>query len=471
MKFLCGHCKAKYQIADEKAEGRTLRMTCRQCGKEIIIQSQHRGVGAASGAAGSVRSGAAPGSMPPSALAAGFRRQVATGPSRRPPPPVSPQWHVAINDIPVGPMRLEEVARKIEMGAVDSESLAWREGLDDWLPAREIPELARILSPQSAPSAASLHAAALDQRYPQPIGKSAPAEPIHPAARSSAIPIGGRLGADVPQAMEELYTPISRPESALEQVHMPQPMARDTEPFAARPVAPSWGPMFLLVCGGAFIMMLGVVLGVKVLGPSERVERTIETKPEASQTAQTDDTGGMVELELQEIDGELEEEAKKPTRRTGSGKSAQTGSGKSTATSGKGRTLSKEERDMLARMGSGFNSAPSNLAKRTAAGGARSGAQAGGLKAEQLSRVVSRGKKQLQRCYESALRTNPSDQTIRLDIEITVGLSGAVTNVKTKGKPLGDMSRCIARTIRMWTFPQASEPTRTSFPVVFQPGA
>jgi predicted Zn finger-like uncharacterized protein len=32
MKFLCGNCKAKYQIADEKASGKTLRMKCRRCG-------------------------------------------------------------------------------------------------------------------------------------------------------------------------------------------------------------------------------------------------------------------------------------------------------------------------------------------------------------------------------------------------------------------------------------------------------
>ena len=35
MKFLCGNCKAKYQIADEKVTGRTLRMKCRRCDHDI----------------------------------------------------------------------------------------------------------------------------------------------------------------------------------------------------------------------------------------------------------------------------------------------------------------------------------------------------------------------------------------------------------------------------------------------------
>jgi predicted Zn finger-like uncharacterized protein len=31
MKFLCPSCKAKYQIADEKIAGRSVRMKCRKC--------------------------------------------------------------------------------------------------------------------------------------------------------------------------------------------------------------------------------------------------------------------------------------------------------------------------------------------------------------------------------------------------------------------------------------------------------
>src|SRR6476469_637929 len=37
MKFLCPSCKAKYQIADEKVVGRSVRMKCRKCGYVIPI--------------------------------------------------------------------------------------------------------------------------------------------------------------------------------------------------------------------------------------------------------------------------------------------------------------------------------------------------------------------------------------------------------------------------------------------------
>ena len=38
MKFLCPSCKAKYQIADEKIAGRTLKMECRRCNHQITIR-------------------------------------------------------------------------------------------------------------------------------------------------------------------------------------------------------------------------------------------------------------------------------------------------------------------------------------------------------------------------------------------------------------------------------------------------
>src|SRR5260221_102027 len=39
MKFLCENCKAKYQIADEKVAGRTVRMKCRKCGHLIEVEA------------------------------------------------------------------------------------------------------------------------------------------------------------------------------------------------------------------------------------------------------------------------------------------------------------------------------------------------------------------------------------------------------------------------------------------------
>ncbi len=223
MKFLCGNCKAKYQIADEKISGRTLRMKCRRCQHDIIIRGEEQAAAAAPAAAasGAARAPAAPrrpgGPAPApaprapqrgSALGADFRRSVGGAapkpPAPAPPPPPAELWHVAINDVPVGPIRREEVEKKIQTGAVNGESLCWREGFDDWRPLKDVAELASLLRKQRPPP---------PSRRP-PVGKgigqrrSGESRPrIRPSARpgsessrpaapipDNVVPIGGRLG-------------------------------------------------------------------------------------------------------------------------------------------------------------------------------------------------------------------------------------------------------------------------------------
>src|ERR1700712_5509542 len=117
MKFLCRNCKAKYQIADEKVAGRTLRMTCQQCGEPIVVR------GPARTATGNVPRPPAPVALGAtaqgSALGADFQRQLSQPSREMSTLPTNEEWHVAINDVPVGPMRRDEVARKIALGAID----------------------------------------------------------------------------------------------------------------------------------------------------------------------------------------------------------------------------------------------------------------------------------------------------------------------------------------------------------------
>jgi predicted Zn finger-like uncharacterized protein len=49
-----------------------------------------------------------------------------------------PEWHVAIDDEDVGPITLEAMAQHIASGAVDRQSLVWKTGMSDWLPAGEV---------------------------------------------------------------------------------------------------------------------------------------------------------------------------------------------------------------------------------------------------------------------------------------------------------------------------------------------
>ena len=52
---------------------------------------------------------------------------------------------MSINDVPIGPIRLEEMAHKIDAAAVSEYSLVWREGFEEWRPLATVPELMALL--------------------------------------------------------------------------------------------------------------------------------------------------------------------------------------------------------------------------------------------------------------------------------------------------------------------------------------
>ncbi|HEX2679501.1 MAG TPA: AgmX/PglI C-terminal domain-containing protein, partial [Polyangiales bacterium] len=95
----------------------------------------------------------------------------------------------------------------------------------------------------------------------------------------------------------------------------------------------------------------------------------------------------------------------------------------------------------------------------------------GTLSSEDVSKVVVRGRQNLQRCYETALRGAQSEETLKLTVDIQVSPGGNVTSVHTSGKSLPGMDECITRTVKMWRFPTSGDGAQTQFPVVFQPGA
>ncbi|MEO7095574.1 MAG: GYF domain-containing protein, partial [Polyangiales bacterium] len=255
MKFLCDQCKAKYQIADEKVQGKTLRMKCRKCGHVIEIRAITGDTkpstvpppgGVASGqtmqvdslsdeaaaaalanpkipqapknpfatrpAAGSPTKAAPPrpttgaggaprptglgggllggradatgprsplagsptgtrpvggrpeapkktsATMPPdddngpaSALANAFNRSVTKKPELTNPSssastdPPAEEWYVAIDEVPVGPIRLTDLRAKYGVGNVTDDSLVWREGFEEWRPLRTLAELHELV--------------------------------------------------------------------------------------------------------------------------------------------------------------------------------------------------------------------------------------------------------------------------------------------------------------------------------------
>lgn len=197
MQFECDSCHARYRISDEKVRGRVVRFPCRKCDHKILIDGrlvdadvtvpagaaygfeevirksepatsfQHEAP-TARGRRPSAPARRRPPSVPPPRRPAAVARKLSAAPfvatrasegqhpGLAPPVPVSsaqpkadvsevPQWHVSIHDVPVGPIRLEEMAHKIDAGAVSEYSLVWRDGFEEWRPLATVPELMALL--------------------------------------------------------------------------------------------------------------------------------------------------------------------------------------------------------------------------------------------------------------------------------------------------------------------------------------
>jgi predicted Zn finger-like uncharacterized protein len=89
--------------------------------------------------------------------------------------PADAVWHAAIDDQDVGPLALGELGRHIESGRVDRDTLVWKIGQDDWLPAGDVPEVRALF----------------DKVPPPRIGRSE--EPARAAPKASSFDMGSPI--------------------------------------------------------------------------------------------------------------------------------------------------------------------------------------------------------------------------------------------------------------------------------------
>jgi predicted Zn finger-like uncharacterized protein len=227
VKFLCDQCKAKYQIADDKVAGRTVRMKCRKCGHMIEVRAEVTESSVSRfppapddaprpGSLATSFSAARPSrhSQAPGALAGAFQKKVrdddddqtVMAPAASFDASVTEEWYAAINGVPVGPMRLSELRTKVSAGAVNDDTLVWQEGFEEWRPVKTITQLAAIVREAAAPkplTAPHTPAPPRAAMKPSPQAAARQTAPIGPApaavalapARSNVVPISRGVGA------------------------------------------------------------------------------------------------------------------------------------------------------------------------------------------------------------------------------------------------------------------------------------
>jgi predicted Zn finger-like uncharacterized protein len=111
MKITCQSCQSKYNVADEKVEGKIVKIRCRKCGATIVVN----GTGGAS-ANGTADTTAQQGT-------------VGSGDA---------QWHVNVGDNDQRTLTLGELVDAYNAGVVTQETFIWCDGMDDWRPLAEV---------------------------------------------------------------------------------------------------------------------------------------------------------------------------------------------------------------------------------------------------------------------------------------------------------------------------------------------
>ncbi|MEO0323732.1 MAG: GYF domain-containing protein [Myxococcota bacterium] len=493
MKFLCEHCKAKYQIPDEKIAGRTLRMKCRKCGNGIVLKGPSAETGrrkASSPGATRRRGGASvskrrPSSSRHSALGAEFRRSATLSHNSEAPAATSgPEWHVAINDVPVGPIRREELARKVGSGAVDEDSLCWREGFDDWRPLAEVKELAALLEQRRARTPPRTppppRPPSDDAVVPPPPPPAVAALAAAPEPSMADLPIGAPLGDSLPPPADSMAGAVALSQAPHAAVVSVPPSTAPPPRRGGLPAGARAGLLLAALGTVSFAIALGVTLGGK-LGSSDgggtevaRADLPTEPVPAAPPPTAELDPGeedvppsevpsGDEGRETAAADRAVDEE--RTTRRPRT-TSTMTGT---TMTSDE--NLSAEQRALLARLGGGSGSsgaAPSALMVASRMSTAAAGSSEP-LDSAAISRVVNNNRSQLQRCYERHGGAG-GESRIRVNIDLSIGASGTVTRANARGSNNSLLTRCIEGNVRRWRFARSADGAQTTFPVVFSPG-
>jgi predicted Zn finger-like uncharacterized protein len=125
MKITCQSCQAKYTIADDKVLGKIVKIRCKKCSSTIVVNG--------SDASGAPRYGA-----PEGADAAAMGSDEA--------------WTVNVGDGDQRTLSDAEIVAAFHAGTVTGETFCWRDGMNDWLPLREIESLVQACNAAAQPA-------------------------------------------------------------------------------------------------------------------------------------------------------------------------------------------------------------------------------------------------------------------------------------------------------------------------------
>jgi predicted Zn finger-like uncharacterized protein len=117
MKIVCQSCGAKYSIADEKVAGKVFKIRCKKCSATIVVKGDQPDA-----------------DQPTRVYDYGGGDAV---------------WHAVVAGEQQGPFNPRQVGELLAEGKIDWEAYVWREGMENWLPAKDVEELVNAVMSES----------------------------------------------------------------------------------------------------------------------------------------------------------------------------------------------------------------------------------------------------------------------------------------------------------------------------------
>lgn len=192
MKISCQSCAAKYTIADEKVVGKVIKLKCKKCSSTIVVNGNDPGVVAQlqQGDAGGVDDAA-------TQLMSQQHAQAYGAESANP-----DEWTVSVTDDDQRTMTTAQILNEYAKGALTHDTYVWRDGMGDWAPLLDVPELAQLLHQASqeatavAPAPAAVHHNGNGHGHAAPMAAAAAAA-VTPSPGVSAARRAGAKGGGV----------------------------------------------------------------------------------------------------------------------------------------------------------------------------------------------------------------------------------------------------------------------------------
>ena len=488
MQFTCESCKANLQIADEKVRGKRLIVRCKRCGVQIrIVDPALKGQPASPAPAAPAATGGAPAVRTPTGpiarapaparpsdtestramdsevLEKALRAskapdaappQAAPPRSAPPPPPPretpaprdAPSWFAMIQGKQVGPMSHAEIALKASAGQVGPRTYLWKEGMDSWIRAKDVPGLVPLFAAPPTP--------------PPPPRDEAAAPARKAGGERAELPFESGAGRNTPPSSEAAEAETEASPDA------PTPPGGMRAPVEARPAVPPEAAQE----GRSATPPAPAALDLARWGAAELSKPRAET-PASSSRAASPGPGRDF--------GAAHGERRGPLRLVLALVAVVALGGLLTFALLQGREARHPEPPApapsppeSAQVDAGV--AEPRVEEKSAAAGPHDGAgPAPALSPEELKRKVDETRPALQGCVDEAVKRDPSLRSAKILISTTIAPSGAVTSARIDQKTVDQspLGACLKSAARKMQFPAfTGEAFAVDIPIVVTGG-